>query len=182
MKVICLVTENGCLPFKMVLVMLTTLPRVGSRVCRSQVRGVLNAFLPVSVLFCPALPTLVRPEGRLSFCSVLGQTLLWVSSEVRKELGWSQVFLSQRCFTWAECVFLQQRTSLLMTRGRRVFLWWWRGAWLGSCGMPVGQNPLHPSSERSLQAVLLDCSFHVYNLHQKNGFTCMLIGEIFELM
>ncbi|OXB69219.1 hypothetical protein ASZ78_011339 [Callipepla squamata] len=25
-------------------------------------------------------------------------------------------------------------------------------------------------------------SFHVYNLHQKNGFTCMLIGEIFELM
>ncbi|CAL8273736.1 unnamed protein product [Merluccius merluccius] len=25
-------------------------------------------------------------------------------------------------------------------------------------------------------------SFHVYNLHQKNGFTCMLLGEIFELI
>ncbi|KAF2975623.1 hypothetical protein EK904_002825 [Melospiza melodia maxima] len=47
---------------------------------------------------------------------------------------------------------------------------------------PVGQKPLHPSSERSLHAVFLDCGFHVYNLHQKNGFTCMLIGEIFELM
>lgn len=23
---------------------------------------------------------------------------------------------------------------------------------------------------------------HVYNLHQKNGFTCMLLGEIFELV
>lgn len=32
------------------------------------------------------------------------------------------------------------------------------------------------------RAILLDCSSHVYNLHQKNGFTCMLIGEIFELM
>ncbi|KAL7991868.1 hypothetical protein Chor_016124 [Crotalus horridus] len=31
-------------------------------------------------------------------------------------------------------------------------------------------------------AILLDCNLHVYNLHQKNGFTCMLISEIFELM
>lgn len=23
---------------------------------------------------------------------------------------------------------------------------------------------------------------YVYNLHQKNGFTCMLLGEIFELV
>lgn len=48
--------------------------------------------------------------------------------------------------------------------------------------MPVGQKPLHPLSERTLQSVLLDHSVHIYNLHQKNGFTCMLIGEIFELM
>lgn len=49
--------------------------------------------------------------------------------------------------------------------------------------MPVGQKPLPTLSEsRSLQTVFLDCTFHVYNLHQKNGFTCMLIGEIFELM
>lgn len=47
----------------------------------------------------------------------------------------------------------------------------------------MGQQPRCPVSEgSSVPAVLLNCSFHVYNLHQKNGFTCMLIGEIFELM
>ena len=33
------------------------------------------------------------------------------------------------------------------------------------------------------QIVLLFLNVHyVYNLHQKNGFTCMLLGEIFELV
>lgn len=43
---------------------------------------------------------------------------------------------------------------------------------------------------RSTQIWFLICSVcklflnnhHVYNLHQKNGFTCMLLGEIFELV
>uniref|UniRef100_A0A672K5W5 Autophagy-related protein 9 n=1 Tax=Sinocyclocheilus grahami TaxID=75366 RepID=A0A672K5W5_SINGR len=26
------------------------------------------------------------------------------------------------------------------------------------------------------------CKIYIYNLHQKNGFTCMLLGEIFELV
>lgn len=70
-----------------------------------------------------------------------------------------------------------------MTRGGRGFPLVVEGDLAGELQVPVGQKPLHPSSDgRSLQIVLLDCSFHVYNLHQKNGFTCMLIGEIFELM
>lgn len=72
-------------------------------------------------LCCPALPTLVRPEGRLSFCSVLGQSPLWVLGGGRKELEWSQIHSPQLCFTWAERVSLQWRTSLLMTRGGRGF-------------------------------------------------------------
>lgn len=131
----------------------------------------------------PALPTLVRPEGMLSFCSVLGQTLLWALGGGKKELGWSQVLLSQLWFTWAEWFSLQWRTSLLMSRDVRGFPPVAEGDWAGELQMPVRQKPLHPSSEgSSLQTILLDCSFHVYNLHQKNGFTCMLIGEIFELM
>lgn len=66
----CSITENGCLPYKMALGMLTTLPGFGSRGYLSQVLGVLNAFLPVSVL---SHSTLEQPEGRQSFCCVLGQ-------------------------------------------------------------------------------------------------------------
>lgn len=69
-----------------------------------------------------------------------------------------------------------------MSRGRRDFFLVVKGDLAEELWKSVGQNPLHPSSERSLHAVFLDCGFHVYNLHQKNGFTCMLIGEIFELM
>ena len=108
---------------------------------------------------------------------------LWVLGGGGKEVGWSQVLLSQLCFTWPECVSLQWRTSLLMSRDGRGLPLVVKVELAEELRMPVGLKPLHPSSEgRSLQTVVLDCSFHIYNLHQKNGFTCMLIGEIFELM
>lgn len=36
----------------------------------------------------------------------------------------------------------------------------------------------------TLQSLLkqIHNNHYVYNLHQKNGFTCMLLGEIFELV
>lgn len=52
---------------------------------------------------------------------MLGQSPLWVLGGGRKELEWSQVHLPQLCFTWAEHVSLQWRTSLLMSRGGRGF-------------------------------------------------------------
>lgn len=68
----------------------------------------------------------------------------------------------------------------LMSRGGRDFLLVVKGDLAEELWNTRGTEA--SSSERSLHAVFLDCSSHVYNLHQKNGFTCMLIGEIFELM
>uniref|UniRef100_A0A3Q3G1Z4 Autophagy-related protein 9 n=1 Tax=Labrus bergylta TaxID=56723 RepID=A0A3Q3G1Z4_9LABR len=38
-----------------------------------------------------------------------------------------------------------------------------------------------PEGAKYISALFLNIH-HVYNLHQKNGFTCMLLGEIFELV
>lgn len=54
---------------------------------------------------------------------------------------------------------------------------------------PLCAMPVNVSAALKFTFCLLSCVFakdlnfpHVYKLHQKNGFTCMLLGEIFELV
>uniref|UniRef100_G3P6Z7 Autophagy-related protein 9 n=1 Tax=Gasterosteus aculeatus aculeatus TaxID=481459 RepID=G3P6Z7_GASAC len=49
---------------------------------------------------------------------------------------------------------------------------------------PGEENPLMhvPEGAKSQWHHIENLDLYVYNLHQKNGFTCMLLGEIFELV
>lgn len=132
----------------------------------------------------PALPILVWPEDRLSFCSVLGQNPLWVLGEGERSLDGAKSSYPS-CALPGQSVFpcSGEPVADKPRRDARGCLLVVEGDLAGKLQMPVGQELLHLLPKgRSLQIVLLDCSFHIYNLHQKNGFTCMLIGEIFELM
>lgn len=129
----------------------------------------------------PALPILVWPEDRLSWDRT--PSGCWVREKERSLDGAKSSYPS--CALPGQSVFpcSGEPVADKPRRDGRGCLLVVEGDLAGELQMPVGQELLHLLPKgRSLQIVLLDCSFHIYNLHQKNGFTCMLIGEIFELM